>query len=66
MGAQPILGKAFREHFHYPLGILFQFTTNVKIIGKTDDETASPHPRLDFLDKPFIQYIVEIDIRQHG
>ena len=45
---------------------LFQFAADDKIICKADQKTAPFQSRLDFLDIPFIQYIMEKDVRKQG
>jgi len=65
MDSQPETVEPFGEHSHYPPCIFFVLAANNKVVSKPYDEAVSLHPWLDIPDKPVIQYMVKIDVRQH-
>ena len=66
MDLQSVLIEALGQYVHDSSSIVFPLETNDEVIGKPHDEAVPPHPRLHFPHEPFIQYMVEKDIRQHG
>ena len=56
--------EAPRQHFHQPLGVRLQLESDDKVVGKTNDEALALHTRLDRLDEPVVQHVVQKDITE--
>lgn len=65
MDGQPESVEPFRQYSHDPPCVFFVLAADDEIVGKPHDEAVPFHPWPDIPDKPIIQDMVEIDIRQH-
>jgi hypothetical protein len=65
MDGQPIFPKPFGECLQDPPGILFPFTADDEIITVANEASSALESGLDYLHPPFIQDIMEVDIRPH-
>jgi len=59
MNGQTETTKTLRQDVHNPSGIFFQFKADNEIISKANQETSAPHPGVDILYKPTIQYMMQ-------
>src|SRR5919109_3860743 len=66
MNGEAETGKAFRQDVHNPAGIGFALAADDTIIGKATQKTVALHPGEDVLDQPFVQYMMQEYIGEHG
>jgi hypothetical protein len=64
MNGQPELPEPFWQHRHQGLSILFTIAADDKVIAVTNEENPSLHTGFGNFGKPFIQNMMEKDIRQ--
>jgi hypothetical protein len=62
--AKAVFGESLRQYLQNPTGILLQLEHHDEVIGKTDQMRRPMQPGLDLCLKPFVQYLVEVDVRQ--
>jgi hypothetical protein len=65
MDGQPLFHKPFGECLQDPPGVLFPFTADDEIITVANEASSALESGLDDLHPPFIQDIMEVDIRPH-
>ena len=56
--------KSLRQHLRHPSCIGLVSKYDDEVVRIPDQVGRLPHPRLDLLDKPAIQHLVQVDIRQ--
>ena len=63
MQRQPIPLKTLAQHCQDPLGIIEVFKCHDEVISVPDQDTSPPQARPHLGLEPFIQHVVQIDVR---
>jgi hypothetical protein len=64
MHRQAVSSETLWKNLHHTMCILFLGESNDDVVGVPDQERAPPQPRLDFLDEPLVQHVVQVNICQ--
>ena len=59
-----VFAQAHGQYFHHSPGVFFMGEPHKKIIGKANQGTVTFQQGLDLLDKPLIQYVMQIDVAE--
>ena len=64
MQAQTVFGESLRQYRQHPPRILFPLEDQRRVIRKTDLKRPSPKPWLDFVLKPHIEHVMQIEVTE--
>jgi hypothetical protein len=65
MHAYAEAGKALGPHRHAPPGVCCSLASHDNVIGKAEPDASALHTWPDLACQPFIQDLMEEDLRQH-
>src|SRR5262249_18555998 len=66
MEGQTVFGETLGDHFHHAPRVRLVSETNHEIVREPDQERVAPQAGLYLVEEPFVQHIVQVDVRQHG